>query len=177
MLGAFHSLCVELCDSVCLYVPCNSDVFVLECDASSTGVGAVLSVVREGVRLPVAFFSRQLKGAQTRYSAQELEGLAVYESVKHFSYFLYGRCFKVITDHKGLLSLRTGHQENRRIYNWALKLTEFDFVMEYRAGSMNVVADDLSRCYSSEDGEQCLEDGTELSEEGGDVGVQADPPT
>ncbi len=56
MLEAFHGLCSELCHSVCLYVPCVSDVFVLECDASASGVGAVLSVKREGEKLPVAFF-------------------------------------------------------------------------------------------------------------------------
>ncbi len=46
MMEAFHGLCKSLCHSVCLVVPCVSDVFVLECDASVSGVGAVLSVVR-----------------------------------------------------------------------------------------------------------------------------------
>ena len=86
MLRAFRSLCNELCDSVCLYVPCVNDNFVLECDASSMGIGAALSMVREGEKLPVASFSRQLRGAQVRYSAQELEGLAVYKSIRHFAY-------------------------------------------------------------------------------------------
>ena len=147
MLEAFHGLCSELCHSVCLYVPCVSDVFVLECDASASGVGAVLSVKREGEKLPVAFFSRQLHGAQQRYSAQELEGLAMFEAIRHFAYFLYGRRFTVITDHRGLVSLRTAKQENRRIYNWALKLTEFEFDIVYRSGKENGVADELSRCH------------------------------
>ncbi len=66
MLDAFHGLCNQLCDSVCLCVPCVSDVFMLESDASSTGVGAVLSVVRKDENVPVAFFSKQLRGAQSR---------------------------------------------------------------------------------------------------------------
>ncbi len=70
MLEAFRELCVSLCHSVCLCVPRVSDLFISECDASSTGVGAVLSVKREEDVLPVAFFSRQLHGAQRRYSAQ-----------------------------------------------------------------------------------------------------------
>ena len=78
----------------------------------------MLSVVRDDVRLPVAFFSRQLHGAQTRYSAQELEGLAVFESIKHFAYFLYGRRFVLITDHRGLVNLMSNKQENRRLYGW-----------------------------------------------------------
>ncbi len=149
MLEAFRGLCHELSSAVCLYVPCVSDSFVLECDASSTGVGAVLSIDRDGDRLPVAFFSKQLRGAQRRYSAQELEGLAVFESIRHFAYFLYGSSFKVITDHRGLVSLRTAKQSNRRIYNWALKLTEFDFEIEYRRGCENGVADELSRCFNN----------------------------
>ncbi len=169
MLDAFHGLCVQLCNSVCLCVPCASDCFVLECDASSTGVGAVLSVVRGEETLPVAFFSKQLRGAQTKYSAQELEGLGVFESIKHFAYFLYGRRFKVITDHKGLVNMRTGRQDNRRIYNWCLKLSEFEFEMVYRAGKQNVVADGLSRCFEEDSSCDTV---TRVSEEGGDVGIR-----
>ncbi len=131
-------LCMSLCDSVCLHVPCVSDLFVIECDASSTGVGAVLSVRRERELKPVAFISRQLRGAQTRYSAQELECLVVLEAIQHFAFYLYGRKFEVLTDHKGLESWRTGKQLNRRVYNWALKLSEFDFTIGYRKGGENV---------------------------------------
>ncbi len=125
MLNAFYGLCNQLCESVCLCVPCVSDVFVLESDASSTGVGAVLSVVRKDENVPVAFFSKQLRGAQMRYSAQELEGLGVFEAIRHFAYFLYGRRFTVVTDHKGLVNMMTGRQYNKRIHNWCLKLTDF----------------------------------------------------
>ncbi len=62
MLRAFRALCNESCESVCLYVPCDGDMFVLESDASSTGVGAVLSVERDGERLPVAFFFKTAAG-------------------------------------------------------------------------------------------------------------------
>ncbi len=165
MLNAFYELCNSLCESVCLYVPCSSDSFVLESDASSTGVGAVLSVVRHEEKLPVAFFSKQLSGAQRNYSAQELEGLGVYEAINHFSFYLYGQRFKVVTDHKGLVNMREGRQENRRIHNWCLKLAMYDFEVEYRAGKENVVADDLSRCHEGADDEV-----TRLLEEGGDVG-------
>ncbi len=39
----------------------------------------------------------------------------MYEAIKHFGYYLYGRRFVVITDHRGLVSLRTARQENREI--------------------------------------------------------------
>ncbi len=168
MLVAFSELCNVLSNSVCLCVPQECDVFCLECDASGTGVGAVLSVERDGELLPVAFFSRQLRGAQYRYSAQELECLAAVEAVKHFSYYLYGRYFRLLTDHKGLESLRSGKQLNRRVYGWSLMLSEFDFTVMYRCGRDNIVADELSRCHAGNCGEA-----TRLLEEGGDVGLGA----
>lgn len=166
MLEAFKELRVSLCNAVCLCVPRSEDMYVLECDASGTGVGAVLSVKREEEVLPVAFFSRQLRGAQARYSAQELECLAVVEAVQHFAFYLYGRRFEIVTDHRGLESLRTGRQLNRRVFNWALKLAEFDFAIRYRPGGQNVVADELSRCFG-----ECSAEGTSLKEAGGDVGL------
>ncbi len=137
---------------MCLTLPVANDEFSLECDASATGVGAVLSVRREGEWRPVAFFSKQLKGAQSRYSAQESEGLAVFEAEQHFAFYLYGRKFVIVTDHQGLESLRSGRQKNRRVYNWALKLSEFQFEVECRSGSKNVVADELSQCH----GDACV---------------------
>ncbi len=68
----------------------------------------MLSVKRGEEWKPVAFFSRQLKGAQARYSAQELEGLALYEAVQHFAFYLYGRRFLIITDHRDLEWLKSG---------------------------------------------------------------------
>ena len=166
MLEAFRKLCISLCNHVCLCVPCKEDEFCVECDASASGVGAVLSVEREGEWKPVAFYSRQLKDAQKRYSAQELEGLALYQSVIHFAFYLYGKKFVVFTDHKSLVWLTSGKQKNRRVYGWALKLSEFQFTVEYRTGSSNVVADELSRCHGGDSSRD-----TSLSrEEGGDVG-------
>ncbi len=147
MLRAFQGLRVSLCRDVVLCVPHVDDIFRLETDACATGVGGVLCVYREGVWRPAGFFSRQLRGAQTRYSAQELEGLAVWECVKHFSYFLYGHKFTVVTDHKGLVNLTSGRQENRRLKGWALKLSEYDFDIVYRKGADNSAADCLSRAF------------------------------
>ncbi len=127
MLEAFSMLRYVLCDTVCIVVPYVSDCFVVECEASSTGVGAVLSVRREDELKPVAFFSRQLKGAQSRYAAQELECLAFVEAVSQFAFYYYGRPFDILTDHKSLETLKLGRQLNRRVHNWALKLAEFDY--------------------------------------------------
>ena len=61
---AFVSLKSSLCNHVCLCIPTPSDCFILETDASGTGIGGVLSVRRHGQILPVAFYSKQLHGAE-----------------------------------------------------------------------------------------------------------------
>ena len=91
------------------------DVFELHTDASGQGIGSVLNVIRQNSVLPVAFHSRQLRGAERRYSATELEALAVCEAIKHFSHFPYGASFTVLTDHKPLTSLLISKNLNRRL--------------------------------------------------------------
>lgn len=74
-------------------------------------------------------------------------------------------------NHRSLVTMMSAKQENRRLYIWALKLTEFDFMIEYRSWKKNGVANFLSRCHVKEE-EICA--AGELSarrERGGDVGV------
>ena len=78
----------SICSSPCLTLPVVGDVFLLQTDASGTAVGAVLSVIREEVEHPVAYFSRKLLPRERKYSASELEGLAVVNSVCHFDAYL-----------------------------------------------------------------------------------------
>ena len=55
------------------------------------GIGGALSVIQEGKEMPVGFYSRKLKDAQTRYSATEVEGLAIVKSIEYFSVYLIGK--------------------------------------------------------------------------------------
>ena len=177
-LEAFNHLKGVLVDVCVLTVPSLEDVLVLHTDASGAGVGATLNVVRDGIEKPAAFFSRQLHGAQRNYSATELEGLAVFQAVHFFAHFLYGRHFKVITDHKALVALLTSRRLNKRLHGWVLKLLDFDFTIEYRPGSKNQDADGLSRqSWSTSEGDpgRAGEDGvhprTAVCSVGGDVGM------
>ncbi len=145
MEDAFTALCNCVSNQVKLCIPVQSDKFVLETDASANGIGAVLSVIREGRKSTVAFYSKQLHGAQNKYSAQELEGLALYQSIQHFAFYLYGKEFSVITDHCGLERMMSRPQENNRILRWALKLSNYRFSISYRPGKENIIADCLSR--------------------------------
>ena len=87
---AFEMLKVSLSYHVILTIPSISDIFTLHTDASGFGIGACLHVIRDDQELPVAFYSRQLQGAEKNYSITELETLAIVASLKHFEYYIYG---------------------------------------------------------------------------------------
>ena len=71
-------------------------------NASNTAVGAVLQQFVDGLWQPISFFSKKLSPAETRYSTYDRELLAAYLALKHLRYFLEGRSFHVMTDHKPL---------------------------------------------------------------------------
>ena len=169
MLEAFNSLRVSLCNCCILNVPVEGDVFSLHTDASGRGIGATLNVIREGEERPVAFYSKQLQGAEKFYSATELEGLAVFKSIFRFAHFLWGRHFVVWTDHKALVSMLDSRVLNKRLNGWVLKLLDFDFVVRYKPGRLNCDADGLSRQGWEESEDEHPR--TAVVSVGGDVGI------
>ena len=161
---------VYLQDSLCsipsLTLPLPSDQFVLQTDASGVGLGAVLSVQRDGEELPVAFYSRKLQPRERRYSATELEGMAVVAEVSHFDAYLVTHPFLIETDHKALTFLNSAQHSNGRLARWAMKLQLYTFQIRYRPGSHNVNADVLSRLLE-EDGDSLP--GPSVNHEGGEM--------
>ena len=119
--------------------------FVLQTDASSTGLGAVLLQEFEDSLHPVCFASRKLLDREKRYSTIERECLAIVWAVPKFVTFLWGVRFVLQTDHRPLTYLGTSNFKNSRIMRWALSLQEFSFEVLPVSGQANVFADLLSR--------------------------------
>lgn len=143
--AAFNELKRALIAAECLYAPDFKRKFILQTDASTEGLGAVLTQEFDGVEHPVAYISRQLLPAESRYSASELEALAVVWAVKTFEHFLVDKPFTVVTDHHALVWLPSKKSLNKRLTRWALFLSEFSFDVQYRKGKENANADGLSR--------------------------------
>ena len=117
-------------------------------DTSRQGLGAVLlqKILAIGFFQPVAFASRSLSDAETRYSQTEREALAVVFSCERFKNYTYRLRFTVVNYHQPLLKLYSPScsEPPTRIHRWSLRLQEFDFKLEYEPG-LNNIADILSR--------------------------------
>ena len=122
--------------------------FILETDASSLGLGAVLYQEQGGRKTVIAYASRRLRGAEKNdqnYSSMKLELLALKWAVtKKFRSYLLGSKFTILTDNNPLCHLSTaslGAIQQR----WVAQLAVFDFDVKYRPGRCNTAADALSR--------------------------------
>jgi hypothetical protein len=119
--------------------------FNLRTDSSNLALGAVLSQGPIGSDLPIAYASRTLNDSETKYSTIEKELLAIVWATKYFRPYLYGRKFKIITDHKPLQYLMNIKEPNSRLVRWRLRLEEYDYTITYEKGKLNTNADALSR--------------------------------
>ncbi|KAL0185695.1 hypothetical protein M9458_017365, partial [Cirrhinus mrigala] len=131
--------------------------FVVEMDASTTGVGAVLSQQQQQGKSPelhpCAYFSKKLSPAERTYDIGNRELLAIKLALEEWRHWLEGSIhpFQVLTDHKNLQYLRDAKRLTPRQARWALFFTRFQFSISYRPGSKNVRADALSRIHSPEE--------------------------
>ena len=128
---------------LCILV--DSDCLSIVTDASGRGIGGVLQVRREDEWQPAAYFSRQLRGAEQRYSATKLEALALVETIAHFGHYLYSREFTAFTDHKPLEQLMTSTRLNPRLARFSFKLQHWLVSIVYLPGDLNTLADALSK--------------------------------
>uniref|UniRef100_A0A2N9GN34 Reverse transcriptase n=1 Tax=Fagus sylvatica TaxID=28930 RepID=A0A2N9GN34_FAGSY len=133
---AFERLKEACSQPPCLALPDFSKTFVVECDASGYGIGAVLMQVGR----PLAFYSQALKGKALFLSTYEKELMALVLSVKKWRPYLFGQNFVIKTDQqslKHLLEQRIGTPMQQK---WISKLLGYHFVVEFKRGKENAQA-------------------------------------
>ena len=100
---AFETLKTALTTAPILGFPQESQgEFILDCDASNNALGAVVSQLQEGEERVISYYSKCFSKAERRYCTTRKELLSVVSSIKHFHHYLYGRHFKVRSDHGSL---------------------------------------------------------------------------
>ncbi|GJX49597.1 putative reverse transcriptase domain-containing protein [Tanacetum coccineum] len=139
--AAFQLLKQKLCSASILALPERSENFVVYCDASHKGLGAVL-MQREKV---IAYASRQLKVHEKNYTTHDLELGAVVFALKMWRHYLYGTKCVVFTDHKSLQHILNQKELNMRQRRWLELLSDYDCEIRYHPGKATVVADSLSQ--------------------------------
>lgn len=123
---------------VLLSYPDFNAPFVIYTDASKTQLGGVITQDNK----PLAFYSRKLNPAQTRYTTTERELLSIVETLKEYRTILLGHKIIVYTDHQ---NLTFNNFTCERVLRWRLLVEEFGPELRYIKGPKNVVADALSR--------------------------------
>jgi hypothetical protein len=144
--ATFSALKGAVTSAPVLALPDFTKPFVVECVASTYGFGVVL--VQDGH--PIMFYSRPVAPRHRSLAASERELIGLVQAVRHWWAYLWGRRFTVKTDHYSLKYLLDQRLATIPQHHWVGKLLGFDFTVEYKFGSMNTVADALSRCDTEE---------------------------
>lgn len=153
-----------------LAMPDFTRPFIVETDASSYGVGAVLI---QGDR-PVAFFSKLL-GVQTRLkSVYEKELMVICLAVQKWKHYLRGRHFTIRTDQQSLRFIMEQREVGADYQRWVSKFMGFDFDIVYKPEASNHVADALSRKHEGEVGLGALLSTSCVNRDHIDAEVEAD---
>ncbi|GKE42443.1 putative reverse transcriptase domain-containing protein, partial [Tanacetum coccineum] len=138
---AFQTLKQKLCSAPILALLEGTEDFMVYCNASLKGYGAIL-MQREKV---IAYASRQLKVHEENYTTYNLELGAVVFALRLWRHYLYGTKCVVFTDHKSLRYILNHKELNLRQRRWIELLSDYDCEIRYHTGKANVVADALSR--------------------------------
>lgn len=142
---AFQAIKTALSQPLSLHRPDMKFPFVLQTDASSIGISAVLYQEIQKERHIISYSSAKLTPTQQKYHINEQECLAIVTAIKRYRPYLEDQPFTLRTDNAALQWLHTMKDTRAKLTRWALLLQEFDFTIEHCQGRDNELADLLSR--------------------------------
>ena len=150
---AFEELKKNLCEAPILAYPSPNREFIVTTDASTGsadqkepgGIGAVLSQVDpERGEVIIDYASRSLRPFEKNYSAFMLEAAAASWGLDHWYVYLYNAPkITLYCDHKPLEKLTS--RQTKTLNRLQEQMMRFNFIIKYKEGKENVVADSLSR--------------------------------
>ncbi|KAF1329540.1 reverse transcriptase, partial [Globisporangium splendens] len=144
---AFEEVKRSLREAPVLALPNHDKPFHVVCDASDYAIGcALMQHDDEGHERVVSYQSRQLRPAERNYPVHDKELLAMKYSLVKFRVYLLGEeRFAIYTDRASLrTAVKTPHL-SQRMARWFSFFAEYNFVVHYKPGKSNILADALSR--------------------------------
>ncbi|WVY93439.1 hypothetical protein V8G54_032527 [Vigna mungo] len=138
---AFDDLKAAMTRAPVLALPDFSVPFIVDTDASGTAMGAVLMQRNQ----PIAFFSKPFSPKLLHSSTYVRELHAITSAVKKWRQYLLGYPFVINTDHKSLKEILSQVIQTPEQQYYLSKLLGYEYTIQYKPGSHNVVADGLSR--------------------------------
>ena len=142
---AFKALKQAMTSTPTLAMPNFNEPFVIESDASSAGIGVMLT--QQG--RPIAFMSRALGITKQSWSTYAKEMFAIVQAIRTWRPYLLGRKFYIQTDQHSLKYLLEKRIVTPEQQKWVSKLLGYDYEITYKLGRENFVADALSRLIGS----------------------------
>jgi hypothetical protein len=151
---AFNKLKEALMSAPIVVNPDRKGRFILQTDASkgtesaAGGMGAVLlQDQKDKTERVAAYASRGLKDHKRNYPAFLLKKAAACWGIDYFdTYLTLPKQFTLCTDHRPLETMSTVHKKT--LNNLQLLMLKFNFVIEYKEGWRNTVANALSRTHA-----------------------------
>ena len=97
---------------------------------------------------PIAYFSEKLNVAALNYPTYDKELYALVRALETWKNYLWLKEFVIHIDHESLKHLKRQGKLNRRHAQWMEFIETFPYVIKYKQGKKNIVANALSRRYA-----------------------------
>ena len=133
----------KLINALLLYLPNFDKAFKIKCDASGVGIGVVLMEDSK----PIAYFSEKRSGATLNYPTHDNELYAMARTSQN-QHYLWPREFIIHYDHQSLKFSKTQGNLQKIHAKWFNFIEMFQYMIKYKNGKKNVVANALSRRYA-----------------------------
>jgi len=115
-----------------LALPENEGMYLLDTDASETGLGAVLSQLQTDGERVIAYALRTLSAPERKYETTKKELLAVVYGLKRFRQYLLSRHFAIRTDHAALSWLCRTPELMPQLVRWLTFVEQLDYEVVHR---------------------------------------------
>ena len=147
---SFNRVKEMLSSAPVLSSPTIFDKLILETDACDIGAGSCLKGVNEkGHEYIISYNSHKFNDTEQNWNIVEKEAFSVVHAIMHYRHYLIGTQFTIRVDSQIITYIQSKRQpKNRKLLNWALEVSEFDYQITHIPGKDNKISDCLSRMYS-----------------------------